>query len=72
MITLKLSQKEAQAILSGAATFFQELKEVNKHGHMGVFWKILYSDFEKGLKKANKQYDNQIKDIKEVFDSERI
>lgn len=64
MITLKLSQKEAQAILSGAETFFEELKEVDKHGHMAVFWKLLFVHFEKGLKKANKQYDNQILEVK--------
>ncbi len=28
MVTIKLNQKEAQAILSGAETFFAELKEV--------------------------------------------
>ena len=62
MITLKLKQKEAQAFLSGAETFFQELKEVEKHGHLAVFWKILLEDFEKGMKKANKQYVKQVKD----------
>jgi len=62
MITLKLKQKEAQAVLSGAETFFQELKEVEKHGHLAVFWKILLEDFEKGMKKANKQYVKQVKD----------
>jgi len=65
MITLKLKQKEAQAILSGAETFFAELREVEKYNHLAVFWRILFKDFEKGLKKASKQYDKQIKETNE-------
>ena len=64
MITLKLKEKEAQAILSGAETFFAELKEVEKHGHLAVFWRILFKDFEKGIKKASQQYDKQIREKK--------
>ena len=65
MITLKLKQKEAQAILSGAETFFAELKkidELEERGNMAVFWRILFKDFEKGIKKAGQQYDKQIEE----------
>jgi len=62
MVTIKLNQKEAQAILSGAETFFAELKEVEKYGHLAIFWKILFKDYEKGIKKAGKQYDKQVKE----------
>ena len=63
MITLKLKQKEAQAILSGAETFFSELEKIDrlgKKGNMAVFWRILFKDFKKGIKKAGEQYDKQI------------
>ncbi len=65
MITLKLKQKEAQAILSGAETFFTELQQIDKlgvNGNMAIFWRILFKDFEKGIKKAGQQYDKQIKE----------
>lgn len=68
MIILKLKQKEAQAILSGAETFFEELKQIDKlgkKGNMAVFWRILFKDFEKGIKKAGEQYDKQIEENKE-------
>ena len=69
MITLKLKQKEAQAILSGAETFFTELKQIDKlgkKGNMSVFWRILFEDFEKGIKKAGQQYDKQIEEKKDA------
>lgn len=64
MIILNLEQKEAQAILSGAETFFVELKQM-KQTDMAIFWRILFKDFEKGIKKAGQQYDKQIEEKKE-------
>ena len=66
MIILNLEQKEAQAILSGAETFFAELKQM-KQTDMAIFWRILFKDFEKGIKKAGEQYDKQIEEKKEKF-----
>ena len=65
MITLKLKQKEAQAILSGAETFFTELKQM-KQTDIAIFWRILFKDFEKGIKKAGQQYNKQIEEKKDA------
>ena len=61
MITLKLSQKEAQAILSGAETFFEsDIKKAKTENRLAVFWLILFKHFKSGIKKAGNQYDKQI------------
>jgi hypothetical protein len=63
MITLKLKQKEAQAILSAAETFFEDnIKKAKAEDNLAVFWRILFKDFEKGIKKASQQYDKQIEE----------
>ena len=63
MITLKLKQKEAQAILSAAETFFQDnIKKAKAEDNLAVFWRILFNDFEKGIRKAGQQYDKQIEE----------
>ena len=65
MITLKLKQKEAQAILSAAQTFFENnIKKAKAEDNLAVFWTILFKDFEKGIKKAGQQYDKQIEEKK--------
>lgn len=65
LITLKLKQKEAQAILSAAETFFEDnIKKAKAVDNLAVFWRILFNDFEKGIRKAGQQYDKQIKDKK--------
>jgi len=62
MITLKLTQKEAQAILSAAGTFFEDnIKKAKEKDSLAVFWRILFNDFQAGIKKAGKQYDEQVK-----------
>ena len=62
MITLKLTQKEAQAILSAAETFFEyNIKKAKDENQLAVFWKILFKDCQSGIKKAGKQYDEQVK-----------
>ena len=62
MITLKLTQKEAQAILSAAETFFEDnIKKAKAEDTLAVFWRILFKDFQAGIKKAGKQYDEQVK-----------
>tara|TARA_Y100000310_G_scaffold282733_1_gene304189 strand:- start:46 stop:237 length:192 start_codon:yes stop_codon:yes gene_type:complete len=62
MITLKLTQKEAQAILSAAETFFEDnIKKAKEKDSLAVFWRILFKDFQTGIKKAGKQYDEQVK-----------
>ena len=43
MITLKLTQKEAQAILSGAETFFEsDIKKNKEENRLATFWLILF------------------------------
>ena len=66
MIIIKLSQKEAQAILSASETFFvHHIKKAKENNDLAVFWRILYKHLETGLKKAGKQYDDYItKDTK--------
>ena len=64
MITLKLTQKEAQAILSGAETFFES--DIKKHkeeeNRLATFWLILFKHYKSGIKQAGSQYDKQIKE----------
>jgi hypothetical protein len=63
VITLKLKQKEAQALLSAAKTFFEDnIKKSKKEDNLAVFWRILFNDFEKGIRKAGQQYDKQIQE----------
>ena len=53
MITLKLTQKEAQAILSAAETFFEDnIKKAKEKDSLAVFLRILFNDFQAGIKKA--------------------
>ena len=67
MITLKLTQKEAQAILSAAETFFEDnIKKAKEKDSLAVFWRILFKDFEKGIKKASQQYDKKIEEKKDA------
>ena len=61
MITLKLTQKEAQAILSGAETFFEnDVKKAKAEDTLSVFWRILFNSLQAGIKKAGNQYNKQI------------
>ncbi len=54
MITLKLKEREAQAILSGAETFFSELKQIDKLGKKEI-WLFFGEYFLKILKKVLKK-----------------
>ena len=61
MITLKLTEKEAQAILSGAETFFEtDIKKHKEENRLATFWLILFKHYKSGIKKAGSQYDKQI------------
>ncbi len=58
-ITLKLTQRQFQAILSAAGTWLGEIDEYkSKHnGRCNTFWMIMYDDLKEGLDKGVKQYD---------------
>tara|TARA_R110002012_G_scaffold83404_2_gene209949 strand:- start:1389 stop:1610 length:222 start_codon:yes stop_codon:yes gene_type:complete len=60
-ITLNLTLREAQAILSASQTFFAEqVKPLKEKNRLSSFWILLYKDYEKGINKAGEQYDKQI------------
>ena len=63
-ITLKLSKRQFQAILSAAGTWLGEIDEYkSKHnGRCNTFWMIMYDDLKKGLDKGVKQYDKLTKE----------
>tara|TARA_R100000808_G_C2122139_1_gene133206 strand:+ start:463 stop:684 length:222 start_codon:yes stop_codon:yes gene_type:complete len=60
-ITLNLTSREAQAILSAARTFYEDdIKPAKTKNQLAFFWRLIYKDFEKGINKAGEQYDKQI------------
>jgi len=60
-ITLNLTLKEAQAVLSASTTFYEEqVKPLKEKNQLSTFWRLLYKDYVNGIKKAGKQYDTQI------------
>ena len=63
IITLKLKQREFQAILSAAGTWLGEIDEYkSKHnGKCNTFWMIMYDSLKDGLDKGVKQYDKIVK-----------
>ena len=59
-ITLNLKLREAQAIISAARTFYEDdIKPAKTKNQLAVFWRLIFKDFEKGIKEAGKQYDKQ-------------
>lgn len=58
-MNIKLTQKQAQAILSASITFSE--KELKPRGNnVNTFWLILGKDLESGLKKMQDQYYKQL------------
>ncbi len=59
-ITLNLKLREAQAIISAARTFYEDdIKPAKTKNQLAFFWRLIFKDFEKGIKEAGKQYDKQ-------------
>ena len=42
-------------------TGLREYKKAKDENQLAVFWKILFKDCQSGIKKAGKQYDEQVK-----------
>tara|TARA_R100001460_G_scaffold4718_2_gene13192 strand:- start:316 stop:525 length:210 start_codon:yes stop_codon:yes gene_type:complete len=61
-ITLKLSKRQVQAVISAAGTWLGEIDEYkSKHnGRCNTFWMIMYDDLKSGIKKAETQYNKLI------------
>jgi|TARA_A100001388_G_scaffold264120_1_gene235109 hypothetical protein len=61
-ITLKLSKRQVQAVISAAGTWLGEIDEYkSKHnGRCNTFWMIMYDDLKSGVKKAETQYNKLI------------
>ena len=61
-ITLKLSKRQVQAVISAAGTWLGEIDEYkSKHnGRCNTFWMIMYNDLKSGVKKAETQYNKLI------------
>ena len=60
LITVVLSQREAYAILSASLNYESELKELKKSGNLGVAWRLLWDDWERGNKRMHDQYYDQL------------
>ena len=58
-ITLKLTQREFQALLCAAGTWIDEIDEykANNNGRCSTFWMIMYDDLVNGYRQGVKQYD---------------
>ena len=61
MIILKLTQKEAQSIITACNNISDDLTDLKKDNKMSVGWSILYNDLLAGLKKSKDQYYEQVK-----------
>ena len=61
MITLKLTQKEAQAIVSACVNYFEEIDKLYSEKKLSTYWNILYDDFKFGKEKILQQYKDQLK-----------
>ena len=61
MITLKLTQKEAQAIVSACVNYFEEIDKLYSEKKLSTYWNILYNDFKFGKEKILQQYKDQLK-----------
>ena len=61
-ITLKLSKRQVQAVVSAAGTWLGEIDEYkSKHnGRCNTYWMIMYDDLKSGVKKAETQYNKLI------------
>ena len=61
-ITLKLSKRQVQAVLSAAGTWLGEIDEYkSKHdGRCNPFWMIMYNDLKSGVKEGEIQYNKLI------------
>ena len=60
-ITLSLTLRETQAILSASQTFFAEqLEPLKEKNQLAFFWRLIYKDLVNGINKAGEQYDKQI------------
>jgi hypothetical protein len=58
-ITLKLSKRQVQAVVSAAGTWLGEIDEYkSKHnGRCNTYWMIMYDDLKSGVKKVEAQYN---------------
>ena len=62
MITLKLTQKEAQAIVSACVNYFEEIDKLYSEKKLSTYWQILFDDFKVGKEKIIQQYKDQLKE----------
>ena len=64
IISLKLTQREFQAILCAAGSWLDDLDEykANNNGKCSTFWTIMYDDLKNGYHKGVKQYDKNRKE----------
>lgn len=59
---INLTQKETQAILCAVNNQLDDLNELKSRDRLSVGWRILFDDFQSGIKKLEKQYFNQLKE----------
>jgi hypothetical protein len=58
-LTFTLTKAQAYAILTASLNFENELKELKKSGNLGVAWRLLWDDWERGNKRMHDQYFDQ-------------
>ena len=60
IFTFVLSKEQAHAILTASLNYESELKELKKSGNLGVAWRLLWDDWERGNKRMHDQYFDQV------------
>ncbi len=58
--TFTLTKAQAHAILTASLNYESELKELKKSGNLGVAWRLLWDDWERGNKRMHDQYYDQL------------